>query len=60
VHHYSFFVQQDWLDRSSLLEDFRMENFATGPGALKRNFMRMNRILKQGPRRVITRLGYHR
>lgn len=26
VHHYSFFVQQNWLDRSHLLEDIRVEN----------------------------------
>jgi len=26
VHHYSFFVQQAWLDRSSLLEEFRKSN----------------------------------
>ena len=26
VHHYSFFVQQGWLDRTSLLEDVRRTN----------------------------------
>ena len=26
-HHYSFFVQQDWLDRSTLLEDIRRANY---------------------------------
>lgn len=26
VHHYSFFVQQEWLDRTSLLEDLRVAN----------------------------------
>ncbi len=31
VHHYSFFVQQDWLDRSSLLEDIRVVNL---PGTI--------------------------
>lgn len=26
VHHYSFFIQQEWLDRTSLLEDLRAAN----------------------------------
>jgi hypothetical protein len=30
-HHYTFFNQQDWLDRTSLLEDIRRENL---PGTL--------------------------
>ena len=29
VHHYTFFNQQDWLDRSSLLEDLRSSNLPT-------------------------------
>ena len=29
VHHYTFFCQQGWLDRSSLLEDIRAANLPT-------------------------------
>lgn len=31
AHHYSFFMQQDWLDRTTLLEDIRIANL---PGTL--------------------------
>lgn len=53
VQHYSFFVQQDWLDRSSILEDIRRINL---PDTLAsklspRYFMpRMVRIVTQFPR----------
>jgi hypothetical protein len=50
VLHYSFFVQQEWLDRSSLLEDVRRINL---PGTLKiaqkLGFTRLGRIAKQIP-----------
>ena len=48
--HYSFFVQQEWLDRSSLLEDIRAANL---PGTLslaqRAGLTRMTRIAKQIP-----------
>ena len=52
VHHYSFFVQQDWMDRTSLLEDLRAVNL---PGTLSRGcpaygLPRLSRILRQLPR----------
>ena len=52
VHHYTFFNQQDWLDRSSLLEDLRAANVPvtawerSGPG---RALPRLGRILRQIP-----------
>jgi hypothetical protein len=49
VHHYAFFVQQEWLDRSSLLEDIRRENL---PGTAKRTLdvaARALRIARQLP-----------
>ena len=60
VHHYSFFVQQDWLDRSSLLEDLRVVNL---PGSLSRHSLtgyhlpRWIRLAGQLPRIVRRRLG---
>lgn len=50
VLHYSFFVQQEWLDRTSLLEDIRAANL---PGTLslaqRVGLARMKRIAKQIP-----------
>ncbi len=37
VHHYSFFVQQEWLDRSSLLEDLRAAHL---PGTIRKSSLR--------------------
>jgi hypothetical protein len=58
VHHYSFFVQQDYLDRSSLLEDIRIANL---PGTLTRNspayvLPRWVRIGRQVPGAIRRRL----
>ena len=39
LHHYSFFVQNAWLDRTSLLEDLRCVNL---PGTLKAGSMAYN------------------
>ncbi len=57
--HYSFFVQQDWLDRTSLLEDIRAENL---PGTLKRGSLayrmpRWRRVAQQVPGAIKRRLG---
>ena len=52
VHHYTFFNQQDWLDRSSLLEDLRAANLSTTawersvPGRI---LPRFGRLLRQIP-----------
>lgn len=60
VHHYSFFVQQDWLDRSSLLEDLRVVNL---PYSLSRHSLtgyhlpRWIRVAGQVPHVVRRRLG---
>jgi len=55
VHHYSFFVQQDWLDRTSLLEDFRADNLVQGVNCFDRVRPRISRILKQLPRHIKNR-----
>lgn len=49
VHHYSFFVQQNWLDRTSLLEDIASANLP--PGEARRPLVppRWLRILRQIP-----------
>jgi hypothetical protein len=59
VHHYSFFVQQDWLDRSSLLEDIRMANLPdTLPSKTARYyFPRLLRIAQQVPRGLKRKLS---
>lgn len=60
VHHYSFFVQQDWLDRTSLLEDIRLANL---PGTIRgksfsqHHWPRLLRLAKQAPRVLKRRLG---
>jgi hypothetical protein len=53
VHHYAFFVQQDWLDRTSLLEDIRSANL---PGPAPLPFARWLRIARQVPGAVRRRL----
>lgn len=60
VHHYSFFVQQDWLDRSSLLEDIRGVNLPNtlSPRSLTGyQLPRWIRIAEQLPRIARRRLG---
>lgn len=51
-HHYTFFNQQDWLDRSSLLEDLRAANVHTTTWErtpLARALPRARRIARQLP-----------
>ncbi len=60
VQHYSFFVQQDWLDRTTLLEDLRRSNLPhTMPrvGFLNYHLPRYIRIARQVPRILRRRLG---
>lgn len=53
VHHYTFSVQQDWMDRSSLLEDLRLAN---APSTLRSKHSlfyhapRLARLARQLPR----------
>ncbi|MBU1695333.1 MAG: hypothetical protein KKC51_15425 [Verrucomicrobia bacterium] len=60
VHHYSFFVQQDWLDRTPLLEDLRRANL---PATLSAKSLagyhlpRWVRIGRQLPHVLKRRLG---
>lgn len=59
-HHYTFFNQQDWLDRSSLLEDLRAANLPTSPWERSlpgRWLPRAGRILRQLPAIVRRRLA---
>ena len=58
-HHYTFFNQQDWLDRTSLLEDIRRTNL---PGTLPlgAGILPSWRLAKQLPRIVRRRLGLDR
>lgn len=49
VHHYSFFVQQNWLDRTSLLEDLREANLGDRTGPIARFTARMGRTIPQIP-----------
>lgn len=56
VHHYSFFVQQNWLDRTSLLEDIRSENLASAASGIAGTFNRCQRIVKQVPSALRRRL----
>lgn len=60
VHHYTFFNQQDWLDRSSLLEDIRAANLpatAWERSALGRALPRGARICRQIPSILRRRFG---
>jgi hypothetical protein len=59
AHHYSFFVQQDWLDRTHLLEDLRRANLT---GSAEKTLAayhvpRWLRIARQLPRVARRRLG---
>lgn len=56
VHHYSFFVQQNWLDRTSLLEDIREANLPHAPGILHRTTARLIRIVRQIPGAIMRRI----
>lgn len=56
VLHYSFFVQQEWLDRSSLLEDIRAVNLP-GTSSWTAPSLRWWRMAKQIPGIVKRRLG---
>jgi len=47
VHHYSFFVQQEWLDRTSLLEDIRASNLPGTQSILPGIIARWKRISAQ-------------
>lgn len=49
VQHYSFFVQQDWLDRTSLLEDLRRVNLPDTYSAAAGMASRISRCIKQIP-----------
>lgn len=53
--HYSFFVQQEWLDRTSLLEDIRAANLPTTISPFARRVHRYERIVKQAPARLARR-----
>lgn len=58
VLHYSFFVQAEWLDRSSLLEDIRRINIpGTLPLAQQYGLARASRIARQIPGILKRRLG---
>lgn len=60
VHHYTFFNQQDWLDRSSLLEDIRAANLSTSAkerSMLGRAWPRCGRIIRQLPSVLKRRFG---
>ena len=60
VHHYTFFNQQDWLDRSALLEDIRAANLPTTAwerSSLGRALPRARRISRQIPAILRRRLG---
>lgn len=57
VHHYSFFVQQAWLDRTSLLEDIRRENVPETYHSIPGWMARTRRIMQQVPGALMRRLG---
>lgn len=56
VHHYSFFVQQNWLDRTPLLEDLRSANLPDRLTPLQRALPRALRTARQIPGAVVQRL----
>lgn len=49
VHHYSFFVQQAWLDRTNLLEEIRRVNLPDTHRPWAGAFARLIRIARQVP-----------
>ncbi len=56
VHHYSFFVQQDWLDRSALLEELREANVPGRLNPVRKHLPRAIRVARQIPRVLRRRL----
>lgn len=56
VLHYAFFVQQEWLDRTSLLEDLRDVNLGERTGSFNRFAARIGRTLPQIPGALRRRL----
>lgn len=56
AHHYSFFVQQDWLDRTSLLEDLRTTNLGH-QNVLASAWARGWRVAKQIPQYLERKLS---
>lgn len=57
VLHYSFFVQQEWLDRTSLLEDLCEANLGEKTGGISRIAARASRIIPQIPGILKRRFG---
>ncbi|HMP74742.1 MAG TPA: hypothetical protein PKE12_00455 [Kiritimatiellia bacterium] len=55
--HYAFFVQQEWLDRSSLLEDIRAVNLPGTLSPLARHLNRRLRLAAQLPGIIRRRLA---
>ena len=51
AHHYAFFVQQSWMDRTSLLEDLRRVNVPNKPppGGIGYHLPRLRRVVQQVP-----------
>ncbi len=49
VHHYAFFVQQNWLDRTTLLEDIRNANCFPPVSGCRKRWRQIRRILPQIP-----------
>lgn len=56
VHHYSFFVQQDWLDRTLLLEDLARVNVGYEAAGAWPAYNRAKRVIKQIPGVIKRRL----
>lgn len=56
-HHYSFFNQQDWMDRTSLLEDLREANGCGKVGTAARAWALAGRVAKQVPHVARRKLG---
>lgn len=56
-HHYSFFIQNDWLDRQPLLEDLRKANLPGSIGGLSYALPRWRRTAQQVPGAIKRRLG---
>lgn len=57
VQHYSFFVQQDWLDRSTALEDLTAVNLGVSMNAFRRHMPRIARFIPQIPTIIRGRFG---
>jgi hypothetical protein len=63
VHHYTFFNQQEWLDRSSLLEDLGTANLPATKwvrSSIGHSLPRISRMLRQIPSIVNRKLNQHR